>query len=62
MLHAAVQAPVPQQEASSSSIQQEETVQDAVQGASSLPWGLNAFTVAAVTGSVLYAQGLWGLW
>ena len=56
-----MQTPTFQQKASSS-IQQEETVQDAVQGASSLPWGLNAFTVAAVTGSVLYAQGLWGLW
>lgn len=26
------------------------------------PWGPNAYTVAAVTGGVLYAQGLWGLW
>ena len=25
-------------------------------------WGPNAYTVAAVTGGVLYAQGLWGLW
>ncbi len=26
------------------------------------PWGANAYTVVAVTGGVLYAQGLWGLW
>ncbi|KAL0032143.1 hypothetical protein WJX77_007583 [Trebouxia sp. C0004] len=26
------------------------------------PWGANACTVMAVTGVVLYAQGLWGLW
>lgn len=26
------------------------------------PWGNNAHTVVSVTGAVLYAQGLWGLW
>ena len=26
------------------------------------PWGANAHTLVSVTGAVLYAQGLWGLW
>ena len=26
------------------------------------PWGTNAHTLVSVTGAVLYAQGLWGLW
>lgn len=26
------------------------------------PWGINAHTLVSVTGAVLYAQGLWGLW
>ena len=30
--------------------------------AAAVPIGVNAYTVAAVTGAVLYAQGLWGLW
>ena len=25
-------------------------------------WGTNAHTLVSVTGAVLYAQGLWGLW
>ena len=31
-------------------------------GSNSWEWGANASTVVAVTGAVLYAQGLWGLW
>lgn len=43
-------------------MQQPGTLQtgDLQSGAS--PWGANAHTVVSVTGAVLYAQGLWGLW
>ena len=44
------------------SLQQAGDVQAALQEPDKLQLGTNVYTVVAVTGAVLYAQGLWGLW
>lgn len=36
--------------------------QAAVLESGTFPWGANVHTAVALTGAVLYAQGLWGLW
>ncbi|KAA6419947.1 MAG: hypothetical protein FRX49_10137 [Trebouxia sp. A1-2] len=43
-------------------VQQQSNAPAGVLPTDASPWGPNAYTVAAVTGGVLYAQGLWGLW
>ena len=42
--------------------QQIQTRTAGVIGSYQSPIGVNTYTVAIVTGAVLYAQGLWGLW
>ena len=46
----------------SDSMQQASALQRRVFQSRASPWGANAHTLVSVTGAVLYAQGLWGLW
>ncbi|DBB04987.1 TPA: hypothetical protein ACH3X3_010264 [Trebouxia sp. C0006] len=43
-------------------VQQQSNAPAGVLPTDASPWGPNAYTVVAVTGGVLFAQGLWGLW
>ena len=49
-------------EADSDSMQQAIALQRQRSQSEVSPWGTNAHTLVTVTGAVLYAQGLWGLW
>lgn len=59
---ALLQAQETRSRAEDTNMQQAQALQPELAGSTVSPWGINTFTMVSVSGAVLYAQGLWGLW